>query len=196
MTTDNFKKHSSKNPLQRFLIDRFLDALVAETEALHPGKILDAGCGEGFTLEKLRQRAVGQVLVGVDIQQRAIGLGHEIHSHLDMQQGSVYELPFKDDTFDAVICSEVLEHLEDPKKALGELARVTKRYVIITVPNEPFFRLANFLRGKNMSRLGNDIEHVQHWSSRGIAEFARKEFEVRKIRTPFPWTILVGEKRI
>ena len=196
MATDNFKKHSSKNPLQRFLIGKFLDILISETEALHPKKILDAGCGEGFTLERLRTRSIGQVLKGVDLQQKAIELGRQVHPQLDMQQGSVYELPFENDTFDVVICSEVLEHLEHPEKALKELGRVTRKYIVISVPNEPLFRIANFLRGKNMSRWGNDIEHIQHWSSRGIAEFAGKEFEVKKIRTPFPWTILVGEKRI
>jgi len=196
MATDNFKKHSSKNPLQKFLIGKFLDILIAETEALRPEKILDAGCGEGFILERLRARSVGQVLRGVDIQQQAIDLGRQVHPHLTMQQGSVFELPFEDNAFDVVICSEVLEHLEHPEKALKELARVTRKYTIITVPNEPFFRLANFLRGKNVSRWGNDIEHIQHWSSQGIAEFVNREFEVKKIRTPFPWTIIVGEKRI
>lgn len=196
MATDNFKKHSSRNPLQRFLIRAFLNALTKEAEKLNPESVLDAGCGEGFTLEKLREHGVGGTLVGIDVQQQAIEHGRQIHPNLSLQQGSIYELPFKNEEFDLTICSEVLEHLDDPERALRELARVTKKYTIITVPHEPFFRMANFLRGKNISRWGNDIEHIQHWSARGIAALVEQHFKVRKIRTPFPWTIVVGEKRI
>lgn len=196
MTTDNFKKHSSTNPLQRFFIERFYATLLTEVESLKPEKILDAGCGEGFTLERLRQRTIGRTLKGVDIQDRAIVLGKEVHPRLDMRQGSLYELPFEDNVFDVVICSEVLEHLEHPEKALDELARVTNRYSIITVPHEPFFQIANFLRGKNLSRWGNDIEHIQHWSAQGISDLVQKKFTIRKIRTPFPWTIVVAEKKL
>ena len=94
-----------------------------------------------------------------------------------------------------VLCSEVLEHLEYPEQAMKELQRVARKYCIITVPNEPFFRMANFLRGKNLSRWGNDIEHIQHWSARGILKFVGTYFSVRTMRTPFPWTIVVGEKQ-
>ncbi|MDP2593806.1 MAG: class I SAM-dependent methyltransferase [bacterium] len=195
MTTDNFRKHSSKNPLQKLLIERFLSVLVDETQALHPVSILDAGCGEGFTLERFRLAGICQRLEGIDLEQRAIDLGRAIHPRLSLTQGNIYQLPYADDSFDAVVCSEVLEHLERPEEALKELCRVASRYTIITVPHEPFFRLANLLRGKNISRWGNDIEHIQHWSAQGIANLVRTEFKVRTVRTPFPWTFVVGEKR-
>ena len=195
MTTDNFRKHSSKNPLQRFLIERFFSVLMEEMRELHPVRILDAGCGEGFTLERFRTAHIGEELEGIDVQQQAIDLGKAIHPHLSLIQGSIYHLPYADGSFDAVICSEVLEHLERPEDALKELCRVTKRYCIISVPHEPFFQLANFLRGKNLLRWGNDIEHIQHWTARGITEFVSKDFRIRTVRTPFPWTVVVGEKR-
>jgi len=194
MITDNFRKHTSGNPLQRFLIDRFNTVLLGELRVLCPESILDAGCGEGFTLERLRKNGIGQRLEGVDVQQLAVDMGRRMHAHLLLRQGSVYQLPYKDDSFDVVLCSEVLEHLERPEEALQELRRVAKRYCIVSVPNEPFFRLANLLRGKNLARWGNDIEHVQHWSAQGIVALTRKYFTVSKIKTPFPWTLVVGEK--
>lgn len=195
MTTDNFRKHTTKNPLQKFLIDAFFKALMAELKRLNPDTILDVGCGEGFILEKLREAHIGKEMEGVDLQARAIALGQQMHPQLTLKQGNIYHLPYADGSFDVVLCSEVLEHLEYPERAMKELQRVAGKYCIITVPNEPLFRMANFLRGKNLSRWGNDIEHIQHWSARGILKFVSTYFSVRTMRTPFPWTIVVGEKQ-
>ncbi len=194
MSTDNYKKHTSKNFLQKFLIERFFKALTEEVIALNPVRILDAGCGEGFTLKRLLSKGVGEVLEGIDVQAEAVNLGKKSHPELNLREGSVYALPYEDGSFDVVLCTEVLEHLARPEDALKELHRVSSKYVIVTVPNEPFFQAANFLRGKNLARWGNDIEHIQHWSTRGIAKLVGKHFKVRKTRAPFPWSLIVAEK--
>ncbi|HLP44001.1 MAG TPA: class I SAM-dependent methyltransferase [Candidatus Nanoarchaeia archaeon] len=194
MTTDNFKKHTSTKVLQRFLINRFFNTLLGELALIKPATILDVGCGEGFTLERLRKAGIGEKTIGVDFLERAIKIGKEVHPHLDLRQGNVYHLDFPDNSFDYVLCLEVLEHLEHPEKALAELRRVAKMGCIISVPREPLFRLANFVRGKNLSRWGNDIEHIQHWSSTAIARLVSGYFKVNQIRKPFPWTIIVGKK--
>lgn len=195
LATDNYKKHTSQNPIQKFLINNFLNALIRETKALKPRSILDAGCGEGFILEKLRGENIGDELVGIDFSKRAIQIGKRLHRHLSLKQGTIYHIPFEANSFDLVICCEVLEHLEYPEKAMSELARVTRKYCIISVPNEPWFRLANFLRGKNISRLGNDIEHIQRWSRSGIKAAAEKYFDVISLKSPFPWSLVVARKR-
>lgn len=193
MVTDNYRKHTSTNPLQQFLLRRFHDVLLAELRAVAPRSVLDVGCGEGFTLELLRQKHIGERLEGIDFLQRAIDIGRELHPELTLKQGDIYQLPYPDGAFDAVICCEVLEHLEHPERAMRELQRVVKKYCIISVPNEPFFRAANFLRGKNLARWGNDREHIQHWSKRGIKNFVKKYFNIKTVKTPFPWTLVVGE---
>lgn len=194
MTTDNFKKHTTTKVLQKFLINRFFNTLLGELTLIKPATILDVGCGEGFTLERLRKAGIGEKTIGVDFLDRAIKIGKEVHPHLDLRQGNVYHLDFPDNSFDYVMCLEVLEHLEHPEKALAELHRVAKKGCVISVPREPLFRLANFARGKNLSRWGNDIEHIQHWSSGGIAKLVGTYFKVDQIRKPFPWTIIVGKK--
>ena len=45
-------------------------------------------------------------------------------------------LPFKDNSFDVVLCSEVLEHLDSPLKAIKELARASKKVIVLTFPDE------------------------------------------------------------
>lgn len=202
--TSNYRKHTSKNPLQKLLINNFYNNLLSSIKDLRIYSILDVGCGEGFTLNKLYENKIGKRLEGVDFQETAIEIGKKIHPHLELKVGDIYHLPFEDNSFDLVICTEVLEHLKDPKKALSEIQRVTLRYVLLSVPNEPFFMIANFLRGKNLSRWGNDIEHVQHWTSKSFQKFSLRprsgratlnsQLSILKVRHPFPWTMLLLEK--
>ncbi len=194
-TTDNYRKHTATNPVQKFLIDNFYKVLIEEAKKLKAQIILDAGCGEGFTLTRLNENKIGKEFVGIDYSEAAVKIGKSIHPELKLRAGSIYKIPFKDNSFDLVICTEVLEHLEKPEKALAELERVTKSYCIISVPHEPWFIIANLLRGKNISRWGNDIEHVNHWSRDGIVKLMDKYFDVGVVRNPFPWTMLVVKKK-
>lgn len=101
--------------------------------------ILDIPCGRGFYLNMLRY--VSQCrLVGADLDSDVIRKAQANVGHLpDLQlhHASVYDLPYPDGTFDAVILSEVLEHLEDDVAALKQVWRVLKPggVVAITVPN-------------------------------------------------------------
>ncbi|MEK7186625.1 MAG: class I SAM-dependent methyltransferase [Patescibacteria group bacterium] len=193
--TDNFAKHTSQNPLQQVLINNFYKSLVSAVKDLKIESVLDVGCGEGFTLNRISEEGIGKKLEGVDFFDTAIELGKKAHPNLALKQGNIYELEYKNDSFDLVMATEVLEHLEDPRKGLKELIRVSKKYLLLSVPNEPFFMGANFLRGKNLKRWGNDIEHIQHWTSRSFKSFVtRSELVILKDLHPFPWTMLLLEK--
>ena len=65
-------------------------------------------------------------------------------------------LPFKDNTFDYVFCLEVLEHIYSPFKVLSELKRVSKKYVVISVPNPYHYRDL----GKHMLRIQDKQGHI------------------------------------
>lgn len=193
--TDNYHKYTAKNPIQQHLINRFLNQVVRQARIIRPKTVLEAGCGEGFILDRLYKANIGKRLLGIDSSDVAVALAKKERSHLDIRKGDVYRLPFKDNSFDLIMCCEVLEHLEKPEKALAELKRVCAKYVILSVPNEPWFRLANLLRGKNISRLGNDREHINHWSGEGFEKLVNTEFDVFTRKQVFPWTILVAEKK-
>ena len=194
--TSNYLKHTSKNSLQRYLIARFYNILVELALKTMPASVLDAGCGEGFTLEKLREECVGRKVTGIDNSKIALKLGRKLHPKLDLRQGNIYNFPYKRNSFDLVVCSEVLEHLTKPHDALAEAIRVSKRHLIITVPNEPFFTLANFLRGKNFSRLGNDKGHIRHWTYTGFRKFLEKQnLKILFMTSSFPWILVLVEKR-
>ena len=197
--TDNYKKHTSKNFVQRFLIGNFEKTLAKQVQKLNISSILDAGAGEGFTLEYLRKRNIGKTYEGIDFLEKAIEIGTKIHPNITFKKGSIYEMPYKENSFDLVLSTEVLEHLEDPKIALKEIFRVSKKYVLLSVPNEPIFMLSNFLRGKNWSRFGNDIEHINHWTFFGFEKFVKENaginVKIISLKYPFPWTLLLSEKQ-
>ena len=194
--TDNYKKHTHRNPIQRLLLWNFFRHLKNLTVSRKVDSILDAGCGEGFTLNRLKEKGIGRRWEGLEYSEAAIELGKKVYPDIKIIHGSVYELPYKDNSFDLVLCTEVLEHLEEPAKALKELVRVSNKYLVISVPNEPFFMLAQLIRGKNWSRLGNDIEHINHWTMFGFPKFVKKNSKVKILakRFPFAWTMLLLEK--
>ncbi len=196
--TDNFKKHTHKNPIQRMLLDNFFRNLVELIKTKKVDSILDVGCGEGFTLNRLREQKIGKKLEGIEYLKTAIELGKKMYPDIKIKQGNIYNLPYADNSFDLVLCTEVLEHLEDPEKGLKELVRVAKKYLIISVPNEPFFMMAQLLRGKNWSRFGNDIEHINHWTMFGFPQFVGKnsgtKVKILVQRHPFAWTMLLLDK--
>ena len=61
-----------------------------------------------------------------------------------------------------------LEHLIPFEPAVAELARITRGRLVVSVPWEPWFRLGNMGRGKNVKRLGNDPEHVQAFTPKRL----------------------------
>lgn len=195
METTNYTKHSSTNPIQKKLIDNFYNTFIKILKPLDVESILDVGCGEGITLDRLRKEAIGKELSGIDYSDDALKIGKKIYPDLNLKKGDIYDIKEKDNSYDLVIATEVLEHLEDPEKALKELIRVSKKYVLLSVPNEPFFIGANFLRGKYIKNFGNHPEHINHWTFIGFEKFLKKNgLKIIKKKYPFAWTLILASK--
>lgn len=104
--------------------------------------ILDMPCGRGFYLNMLRY-ASGCKLVGGELEWEIIEKARHNVGHLSalmLNNCNIYALPYADNTFDAVIASEILEHVDDDVRALREILRVLKPggVVAITVPNADY----------------------------------------------------------
>ena len=85
-------------------------------------RVLEAGCGTGLILERLRR--FSQHAVGVDLSRGMLSLAEE--RGLDVLQGTVDAIPFADATFDTVVSFKVLPHVPPIREALIELTRVTR----------------------------------------------------------------------
>src|SRR5918997_4817394 len=194
--SSNYRKHTAANPLQRALIDRFHRKIVAEVVALSPQSFLDGGCGEGFVARRVIDAAPGISLTGCDVSPEALKIAANANPEARFVAGSVVDLPFPDRSFDVVGCFEVLEHLPGdlPRRALSELGRVARQAVVISVPHEPMFCLANAARGKNLDvrPRGSDPDHKQFWSRSAFGALVGEQFVVQKLDGSFPWTICVA----
>lgn len=190
----NLQKYQSRNLIQRALIVRFLEAVSGLVNSLPIRTLLDAGCAEGFVLKRLLQDSPHLVVQGVDLDEAALVRARNFHPTLSFQVADIHWLPFTANSFDLVLCNQVLEHLTDPEQALVELVRVSRCYCLLSVPHEPFFRLSNLLRGKSITRLGNDIEHLHNWSEAAFVRLVRPHLEIVTVRKSFPWLIVLGRK--
>ncbi len=191
--TSNFRKHTVANPLQRMLIGKFHTTLTGMVRPVQPRTVLDAGCGEGFTLDVLDRAGIGKTYAGIDASADALALGRRMFPRFALTRGDVYHLDVPDAAYDLVVCSEVLEHLKRPGAALDELSRVTRGHLMLTVPWEPFFRLTNFMLGKYPRTWGNHPEHVNHWSRNSFTRFvASRGLTVVAVRVSFPWILVLA----
>lgn len=97
------------------------------------GSVLDLGCGDGTLLDSLKLK--GNDAEGLDLSQEAvkkcITRGHKVK----LFDFSDNKLPYGDNSFDYVVMLDVLEHLYDPDNLLVEAKRVSKKFLIISVPN-------------------------------------------------------------
>lgn len=172
----NLAKHTADNWLYRKHLERFYEKLADVVRQSECETLLDAGCGEGFVVDFLTRTIPDLKVTGVDVSEEAIEYAKEhFGDNARFRTGSVYKLPFSDRSFDAVLCSEVLEHLDDPNRAVSELKRVARSHVIITVPHEPYFQWLNNLG--QLVGVSKDPGHVNFWTSNTFQAFVRAHFD-------------------
>lgn len=151
----------------------------------HNTKILDVGCGTGMAAEMLR--SFGQVY-GIDVSPRSI---MKARSRLDRVCVSLgEELPFKDEAFDVVTCTETIEHFLAPSEALSEFNRVLKSggYLIISTPNPWYWfvvlsKVYAVLKGQKAGT-GQIVEnYLSPVSLRSMLK--KRGFEIEEFKTVF-----------
>lgn len=108
--------YENKDPLKRH-VHRLRLAKTIRMVPAEASIVLDAGCGEGFFLERLIQKNC----VGLDISVSRLKRACERVPDADLVLGDLYHLPFRANLFDCVICCDVLEHLEVPESCVARV---------------------------------------------------------------------------
>lgn len=191
-------KYENAGAAARWLLDRFFDGVAGLVRALPqpPGRVLEVGCGAGFSTERLgRLLPSSAVLLASEYGGTLAASASLRNPRIPVARETAYALARPDRSFDLVFLLEVLEHLDDPPAALAELARVARGHVILSTPREPLWRALNMARGKYLPDLGNTPGHINHWSRRGLERVVSPWFEVIDRRSPVPWTILLLRPR-
>lgn len=193
--TDNTAKYTSGGGVEGRVVARFRARLLGAVVPLAPARVLDAGCGEGHVSGWVAEALPAAQITGVDGREEALEAYRARNPRARAQQGDLRTLPFPDGAFDAVVCTEVLEHLPEPPVVLRELARVCHGHLVLTVPHEPFFRAGNMARGRYLARLGSTPGHRSTWGRRGFVRVVAAEAEPVRWFSAFPWQGVVARPR-
>lgn len=191
---NTFDKYGSRNPVHRRLMRRFLADATQLVAVAQPRTVLEVGCGSGELAAALFPDETVSYQ-GVDLSPEEVARAQASQPQRTFQVASAYQLPHGDAQFDLVVACEILEHVDDPRRALDELARVCGGYLLVSVPWEPVWRLANLARGAYVQQWGNTPGHLQHFSRRALRTLVRRRFDLTQERRPFPWTMLLARCR-
>ena len=192
-TGNTYDKYGSQNPVVRRLMAGFERSLDELWGMASPESILDVGCGEGVLTQEWAERLGDGRIVGIDLPDPKLEAEWQKRQrpNLEYKVEEATRLSFGDGEFDMASAIEVLEHVPEPEATVAEMARVAKRWVLVSVPREPIWRMTNMARGAYWKTLGNTPGHVNHWSKRSFVKLLSKHGEVVEARSPFPWSMLL-----
>lgn len=189
-------KYREKSALKRGLIKRFVERFHSLFLRANPVRsVLEVGMGEGFLSGYLSERFPDVRFEGLDTDEVSLDRANRLFPRIKTHHGTVYDLRSRAGEFDLVLCCEVLEHLADPDRALDEIVALSPRRAIITVPHEPFFMLSNLMRGRNIARLGNDLDHHNHWGKRSFEHLLSRRFDIDELLTSYPFLLALVAPR-
>jgi len=144
-----------------------LDLLNKGLPQIKNKKILDYGCGDGVFTYMLREK--GADTCGVDVSDIAIDFARREHQKRGIKSNfyriKSYTTPFDDNCFDAVVCSDVIEHVQNHSLLLQEIYRVLKKggYAVISTPIR-------------LTETPYDKMHIVEWFENEFAAIINKVF--------------------
>jgi ubiquinone/menaquinone biosynthesis C-methylase UbiE len=136
-------------------------------------------------------------LAAIELDNQKLRFAKQQYPDFTYLNVDVNALSFKNESFDYVIASEIIEHLQDPMDAIREIQRVAKNgaYFIVSVPHEPLFRWGNLIRGKYWKRGGRTPTHVNFWTRSDFKKLIGNFAEIEKEHwfSVFPWMLYLGK---
>jgi len=193
--------HDHPSPFVRYVEGKRIRRTFA---LLAPGprdRVLEVGCGAGHLLERLPEGR----RFGLDLSESMLRRAQRRVDPGTLLQANAESLPFRTGAWDRVYCSEVLEHLADPRAALAEIERIvaTHGVVVVSVPNERLInRLKAAVRKTGLSRAVlrtgtsdyampermDDEWHLHTFNRKGLLNAIPRGLRVARLEAiPFRW---------
>lgn len=192
------EKYDSSNPIARKMINGFMDSIKSLVEIIQSeiNSVTECGCGQGHVNQHLEHLLPSAIVRGFDIDESDLNIAkqNQIRTSTQLYQKDIYQIN-NVESADLIVCCEVLEHLNDPHLALKKMAALNAKYYLFSVPNEPLWRILNFLRGKYVQNWGNTPDHCNHWSPRKFKQFIAQELDIVTVKTPLPWTMILAQPK-
>ncbi len=160
---------------------------------LPKGNCLDIGCGDGTNAKKLKKS--GFAVYGLDISKSAVKKAKIKNIKTKVIDLNLQKLPYKDNFFDLIWMTDVIEHVFWPDFLLSEINRVIKKggYLYLTTPNVSWYIIRlRLLLGETLKDI--HPEHIHWFNKRQLLELvSRYEFKTIKFFSylrfvPFPIT--------
>lgn len=136
-------------------------------------KILDVGCGAGRWMEEMGKMLPGSEIWGIDKEPAAINFCRE-RKLTNLKIASAENLPFPDSSFDLVTCLDLLEHVEDDKKAIFEFHRVLKPKGLLIISAPAYKKLFSYW--------DKMLQHKRRYEDKEIRDMLEKQkFKIIKL---------------
>ncbi|MGW5365394.1 class I SAM-dependent methyltransferase [Actinopolymorpha pittospori] len=136
----------------RWVADRLAGPRGAPEQTGSTGRVLDAGCGEGYGANLLASSTPSAV-VGLDYDAATAQHARRAYPDVSVVRGNLVTLPFADDSFDGLVSLQTVEHLWDQEAFVAECARVTAPggMVVMSTPNRLTFPPGNICHARELT---------------------------------------------
>lgn len=126
---DYYQRGVKKNVLQKIWHFGKLRAVLSliNKSDVNPRDILDVGCASGWFLSRMAVEYPKASYTGIDVYKDGVEYGKKKYKKLKLIVNDAHKMPFEKDSFDTVVCAEVLEHVVNPQDVLKEIRRVLKK---------------------------------------------------------------------
>jgi ubiquinone/menaquinone biosynthesis C-methylase UbiE len=168
------------------------DAVLRGLRRVRPATVLDLGCGTGQLADRVARELAGVRVVGCDFSRGMLAEAAATGRGAQWVQASALDLPFREERFDAVVCTEAFHWFPDQRRALDEIRRVLAPggRLLVSFVNPPL---------EVMSEVGGQVSRwlgePAHWPTRGrlrrMVEAAGFRVESQQIVLRVPATFLL-----
>lgn len=173
---DYYEKGVKQNILQRIWHTKKLSTFKEVIDGVKYKKILDVGCAGGTFTNNISSIFPQAKITGIDIYPRAIEYGKNKYPHINFILSDVHNLPFKNNTFDLIVCYETIEHIVNPLRALIEIKRVLKNdgsALIAMDSGSLLFRIVWYFWEKSKGRVWQDA-HIHPYNHKELESLIKK----------------------
>ena len=153
-------------------------AIVMKRLKLAKGSFLEVGCAEGLYVNFYsKTHKQNHIVVGLDLAINYIKKAKKRCPSAMWVVGNVQNLPFKKGSFDVVLCTEVLEHLPNPRTGFHEICQVSRKQILVTAPMtpSPLFYIARDLKLSSLLGTRREIRRIWDPSSGHTFEIPMEE---------------------
>lgn len=182
----------SANPILRYIEKTRAKTIIKFAKISSNDTAIDVGCGEGYMLSLFPK---AQQIIGFDISNVALERARSIlndRNDVEFIKGDGQNIQLDDNSFDVTICSEMLEHVPEPKRVISELHRILKPggRLVVSIPDEKRIkRIMNIIKSLKIDRFLHAARkqetyewHLHEFDMNVLKSISDEYFSIKKVR--------------